>query len=743
VRARLEFLAIAGAALLFVVLAPVFWYSVESPEDTLTAAMAPPVGALDAALSAESYVAAQLAQGAVPLWSPNLLLGAPFHAYPVHAAFSPARLLDLALDPAAALAAQAFVHVLLAALCMLLLLRSLELPWSGILPGAAAYAFSGTMAGAMSLPGVGAAYAIGPLLFWGAYLAITRGERGGVWLPGMAMGLCMLSGSVDKTLAVWLLTVFWGGLLCPFLRGAPRWRRWAIWSAGTFFVGLSIAAIQLVPALVWSTRFAQPWEHFVSPAVPGGAPGGAVALLIHLLQPVAAPVPPLGFLGAGGVLLLLPALAGRRHRVETYAFALLFVLLTACTALDAVRDLPLLNADLFLFLLPLPGACLVGIGAARVLAVGKDPRLREVWLPALVWLGGWLGLMAIAGAQARGWLIASAAVLLFPMLLRWRWLANLAGLLLALLLFVELGTVSNDYYGHPFLNGRDANPALSPVLSRAGTLALDGRVLLLGDDATQLAVEAERVGIRTLGGERSERPRALDGWLQASGGLRDMAAGIAAIEKNAALLACLRALDVRAIITKETELGQGGVTALRAVETHAPHVLYALDSPGRVHWTPRWESVGDASAALARLTSPDFDPSQWSLLERGGWFGALPPLPGGAPASGEALTGGATWRVEVDTPSRMEVAVNTPVPGVLVVADQLGIGWSVALNEQRVPIYRANRLFRGVLLPEGEHRVVFTYRPWPLYAGALVSTLALGGVILAMLLEILRKRPAL
>lgn len=740
-RARLEFLAIAGSALLFVVLAPVFWYSVESPEDTLSPAVGLPQGALDALLPSEVYAATQLRAGAVPLWSPNLLLGAPFHAFPEHAVFSPARVLYLALDPPAALAAQAFVHVLLAALAMLLLLRSLELPWSGTLPGAAAYAFSGTMAGAMSLPGVGAAYAIGPLLFWGANVAISRGERGGVWVSGLAMGLCMLSGSVDKPLAVWMLAVVWGLALCPFLRGAPRWRRWAIWSVGTLLLSCACAAIQLVPALVWSVRLAYPWEHFASPAVSGAAPGGPLALLIHLLQPSALPVPPLGFIGAGGLLLLLPALAGRRYRVETYAFVVLCVLLLLGTALDVGRDVPGLNAGLLLFLLPLPFAALAGVGAARVLAVGKDPRMREVWLPALVCLLSWIGFMAVAGAQARGWLIASAGVLFLPMLLRWRWLANLAGVLLALLLFIELGTVSNDYYGHPFLSGKNTQAPLSPVLARASTLALDGRVLLLGDDAPVLASEAARAGMRTLGGERFPRPRALDGWLQAAGASQNFAGGIGEIESNPALLTCLRALDVRAIIASADAPAPSSSSPLRAVETISSHVVYALDTPGRVHWAPRWESVGEHAAALVRLTAPDFDPAASTVLEQAGWFASEAPAP--PAASAPAPTGGATWRVEVDTPSRLEVAVTTPVPGVLVVADQLGTGWSAGINGESVPVYRANRLFRGVLLPEGEHRVVFSYRPWPLYAGAVISVVALLGIIAGMLLEIFRRRPAL
>jgi uncharacterized membrane protein YfhO len=41
------------------------------------------------------------------------------------------------------------------------------------------------------------------------------------------------------------------------------------------------------------------------------------------------------------------------------------------------------------------------------------------------------------------------------------------------------------------------------------------------------------------------------------------------------------------------------------------------------------------------------------------------------------------------------------------------------------PIYRANYLFRGVVVPAGQHTVTFEYRPRSVVLGAAISALTL------------------
>jgi uncharacterized membrane protein YfhO len=62
--------------------------------------------------------------------------------------------------------------------------------------------------------------------------------------------------------------------------------------------------------------------------------------------------------------------------------------------------------------------------------------------------------------------------------------------------------------------------------------------------------------------------------------------------------------------------------------------------------------------------------------------------------------------------------------GWLVLADTWYPGWQAAVDGERVPLYRADYLFRAVEVPPGEHQVSFTYRPLSVRLGVLISILA-------------------
>jgi uncharacterized membrane protein YfhO len=80
-------------------------------------------------------------------------------------------------------------------------------------------------------------------------------------------------------------------------------------------------------------------------------------------------------------------------------------------------------------------------------------------------------------------------------------------------------------------------------------------------------------------------------------------------------------------------------------------------------------------------------------------------------------------------------------PGLVVLSDLYYPGWiAMRVDEQgdeieRLPVFRTNRILRGVRLPAGSHRVSFRYRPLDFYAGAVVSTMAWLGVAIAVVLS--------
>lgn len=125
--------------------------------------------------------------------------------------------------------------------------------------------------------------------------------------------------------------------------------------------------------------------------------------------------------------------------------------------------------------------------------------------------------------------------------------------------------------------------------------------------------------------------------------------------------------------------------------------------------------------ALGLLRAPEFDPARTAILA-----GDAPALAGGA--AGAA-------RVTQYTAERVTVAVNTDAPAYLVLADAYYPGWRAAVNGEPAPIYRADVMFRAVLVPAGASEVVFTYEPgWLPWAqlGGLAAWLATAaGLLLA------------
>ena len=77
------------------------------------------------------------------------------------------------------------------------------------------------------------------------------------------------------------------------------------------------------------------------------------------------------------------------------------------------------------------------------------------------------------------------------------------------------------------------------------------------------------------------------------------------------------------------------------------------------------------------------------------------------------------------SPQRVEIEASLTEPGCLVFNDTFYPGWSAVRVTDGVTkafsIYRANRVMRAVLLPAGQHRVIYTYRPQRVAIGGVVS----------------------
>ena len=71
------------------------------------------------------------------------------------------------------------------------------------------------------------------------------------------------------------------------------------------------------------------------------------------------------------------------------------------------------------------------------------------------------------------------------------------------------------------------------------------------------------------------------------------------------------------------------------------------------------------------------------------------------------------------------VQVEAPVDGYLVLTDTWYPGWRAFVDGEETPVLRADLAFRSVLVPAGQHRITFDYRPTSFRAGLVMSVLAL------------------
>jgi hypothetical protein len=91
-----------------------------------------------------------------------------------------------------------------------------------------------------------------------------------------------------------------------------------------------------------------------------------------------------------------------------------------------------------------------------------------------------------------------------------------------------------------------------------------------------------------------------------------------------------------------------------------------------------------------------------------------------------------TWRsIDSFTWSPNRITVQAEGPGTLILSEIAYPGWKVTVDGTKVEWQAVDNLLRGVILPTGDHEVVFSFQPWTVYLGCgitLVFLLALVGV---------------
>lgn len=73
----------------------------------------------------------------------------------------------------------------------------------------------------------------------------------------------------------------------------------------------------------------------------------------------------------------------------------------------------------------------------------------------------------------------------------------------------------------------------------------------------------------------------------------------------------------------------------------------------------------------------------------------------------------------------IKIDVETTENGIFILSDAYYPGWKAYLNKKHVKIYPAFCALRAVFLPKGKHELIFCYRPWTFFLGAILTFLSI------------------
>lgn len=704
----------------------------------------------------------ELGRGELGRWSGDVAAGRPLLASQQQAPLFPLTWLAFLLPFWSSLGWIAAGRLLIAAAGTYRYCRALGHGTTPALLGAISFAFGTYMITWLSHPHANV-YALLPWLFLG--VRRTCRERSWPAALGLAasIGLTVLGGHPESCAIVLFAAAAYAAFELTGARGLRR--RAGLLLAGALGVGICLGAVMILP-LAELLGLAGPSSRGGPPAPPHDA--------YAFVFPELSGRPDKAFSGGDevnfqertayfGVLPLLLAGAGfavRRGRTELFLAglgALSLLLVFENPVADLARHAPgvgSVNIVRFLVVAAFAGAVLAAAGLEAGLRGSPAQRRRLLramavlaLIPlagALVWmlahgqldlLGRWRGavqqLPAVHPGQADGSVVQLAAL--------WRWgvLAALAvgalwiawrrgasravagGLAVA---FVALDLLSMAHGYRPMVPRRWALPPTPPSLVWAREHAGSQRVS--GADAVLAPDLPSRFGLRTAGAHDLPYPARYENLFEAllPGTSKQLVPGA----PRAALFGAL--FGVRYVVLAPRAPLPGWLKA--AHDDPAARIAINPDAAPRAWVTYGWRpSPARTDALLQTLLSSPRQVVAQPVIE-----GAPVPPAGAPPRDPATLT--------TDRDEQVTVRARARRPGYLVLGDSMYPGWEARVDGKPAKILPANENFRAVALPAGRHEVVFRYRPASVTAGAVISGLALIGLLGAAVLLALRRRRA-
>jgi hypothetical protein len=700
--------------------------------------------------------------GHLPLWNPWILTGTPLVAERGSMIAHPGMLLALVMEPSHAVGTLLvlLLGVLAAGACAFL--RALGLRAVLAVGIGAAIGLSGP-----ALSYTSNAPYLATLAFWPLVLraALREGQgRGSVWSGGLALGMALLGGDLPGALLAAVIAFFVfraaGGRL------SAQWPRLGAIGA----IALVVGAGSWLPVL-WALPLSERGAGIAASEAGQWSfhPGELIGFLWP--HPLGLPLPrfsfwPLRWVGErlflhsiwmGAVVSAAAVLALRRGAPRLARTLVVAALVLLLVATGVHTPLWLALRPLFEFVrypskLAAPAALLLAFGGAamiqRLLERAAGVRRLCLWVAGLVAAGAvgapaaqsWLArragaspdMIALAAsdlrtAAARVALLAAAGALLFWLVERGRWpLARAVTGLSALLFLDVLATTSDVAWTRPPIVA--PRPAYLPDVGPRGP-----RVMRLAEVSSQrLALDQEAFTAEQLRHGALLRPMTnatygasvLDPYGlyfgDVAGAMAEMAAAnpLALAEVTASDLV-LAAPGSRAPWLAEAV--QGGrlvpvtVSAAGAVVLRPARALPRSFLASAADVAPRAEIPARLAGDAARLLVSRERTLRGGHLA-GGIDSELPASLLAAPPAAPVPLTPVAWR-----PGAASYRVSATAPSLLVEVDAFAPGWHAYLDGVEQTILQADVFGRAVVVPPGNHTVVWRFFP-PLLAASLFAS---------------------
>ncbi|MCX8063578.1 MAG: YfhO family protein [Candidatus Hydrogenedentes bacterium] len=673
------------------------------------------------------YGVERVKSGEFPHWNPYQLCGHPYLIEPRTGLFQPLNLFFYFFNFAEAYQMTVLLGMFLLGISFIIWGRVWGVNFLALIPGSIALIFSGfTVWAQLSLTFLNGCIWLSLLTSSVLISLELRSIRSFVVLL-VSWCMLILSGSFECILAGAGFTVVIP-LLLRKLYFSPREKK--VYPFFVIFIilvlGIGITAFSWLPSLIWvlteGDKNVMRWLSLESIPINQSFPSSLNTVLYQLIYPITnsdTNSVPIFYLGLIPLTVLIPAFFDRESRKSAFYLLIIIGLCISLYYLDLriARSLRIGSSIILIqsFLL------LFSIGYNRTFLKGSDITSPYIWGSILTLVVSSILIIFFGNIWAKGILSIYLFTMLILSLLRFNWLKAVGCIITSLIIFLELFYPLRQSIPISYTSTIKLIESKSTTIRDLKNFTAIGRTYLRNVDE-QTIFCSENIGMdvkwQLVNGKwefTSERHKR---WLQAMGSNTELN------------LPLLTASGVR-WVCNEKRKGEKSITSeegWRPIEKF-PNIELR-ENPQflpRAYIVSNLKKEENFESLLNNILNKEVDLSNICIIEEG-----LPNI-----GQGESSYESSAIVDEI-SPEHVVVNVSAPKDSFLVLLDTYAMGWKSKIDGVDTKLYRTNGIFRGVIAPEGSHKIEFYYNT----PGWRESWIFSGAVLIfsTILLRTLRRR---